>query len=160
MDGLAAGMLLPSFTALFIIAFYQEVYFKLENGINIDITPFSLLTVSVIGSLITYLYFNIPPARFQMGDVGSLALGALLATIAFALRVPMLLLIIGAPFVAEVSSSLIQAISRRVLGRRIFKMAPLHHHFEMIGWSEEKVTMRAWLLSAVCAVLGLLVYFL
>ena len=159
MDGLAAGLLLPAFFALFIIAFYQEVLLKVENGFHVDSLAFSMLTISIIGSLISYLYFNIPPARFQMGDVGSLSLGALFATIAFALRVPMLLPIIGAPFVAEIGSSLIQGIARRILGRRIFKMAPLHHHFEMIGWSEEKVTMRAWLFSMVSALLGLLIYF-
>ncbi len=160
MDGLSAGLLLPAFLAFFIIAFYQEFLFKLETGENIDIMPFSILSITVIGSLITYLYFNIPPARFQMGDVGSLSLGTLLATIAFALRVPMLLPIIGFPFVAEVASSLIQGIARRLIGRRVFKMAPLHHHFELMGWSEEKVTMRAWLAGMVSAIIGLIVYFL
>jgi phospho-N-acetylmuramoyl-pentapeptide-transferase len=160
MDGLAAGLLLPAFGALFIIAYDQEVLSKVLIGENIDMLPMSLLSISVIGALLTYLYFNIPPARFQMGDVGSLSLGALLATIAFALRVPMLLPIIGFPFVAEISASLIQGIARRVIGRRVFKMAPLHHHFELLGWSEEKVTMRFWLAGIVCALVGLWVYFI
>jgi len=95
-----------------------------------------------------------------MGDVGSLALGALLAAVAFALRVTMLLPIIGFPFVAEVSSSLIQGVARRTIGRRVFKMAPLHHHFELMGWSEEKVTMRFWLAGIVCALIGVWIYFL
>lgn len=160
MDGLAAGLLLPAFGALFVIAYEQEVFSKIISGETIDILPMSLLSVSVIGGLMTYLYFNIPPARFQMGDVGSLSLGALLATIAFALRVPMLLPIIGFPFVAEISASLIQGLARRVIGRRVFKMAPLHHHFELLGWSEEKVTMRFWLAGIVCALIGLWVYFI
>ncbi len=160
MDGLAAGLLLPAFFALFVIAFYQEVLFKVQIGEEVDLLPFSFLSISVLGSLISYLYFNIPPARFQMGDVGSLSLGALFATIAFALRVPMLLPIIGFPFLAEVTSSFLQAIARRVLGRRILKMAPLHHHFEMLGWSEEKVTMRAWLVGIVFSLLGLFIYFI
>jgi len=159
MDGLAAGLLLPAFGALFIIAFHQEVLVKVLNSEEIDIIPMTLLSVSVIGTLLTYLYFNIPPARFQMGDVGSLSLGALLATIAFALRVPLILPIIGFPFVAEVGSSLVQGIARRTIGRRIFKMAPLHHHFELLGWSEEKVTMRFWLAGIVFALIGLWVYF-
>jgi len=159
MDGLAAGLLLPAFGALGIIALYQEVLVKALAGDTIDTMPMTLLSVSVVGSLMTYLYFNIPPARFQMGDVGSLALGTMLASIAFALRVPLLLPIIGFPFVAEISASLIQGIARRVIGRRVFKMAPLHHHFELLGWSEEKVTMRFWLAGIVCALAGLWVYF-
>ena len=159
MDGLAAGLLLPAFGALGIIALYQEVLVKALAGDTIDTMPMTLLSVSVVGSLMTYLFFNIPPARFQMGDVGSLALGTMLASIAFALRVPLLLPIIGFPFVAEISASLIQGIARRVIGRRVFKMAPLHHHFELLGWSEEKVTMRFWLAGIVCALAGLWVYF-
>lgn len=159
MDGLAAGLLLPAFGALFLIAFYQEVLVFVEAGLPVERIPMTLLSFSVIASLMTYLYFNIPPARFQMGDVGSLALGALFATIGFALQVPMLLPIIGFPFVAEVATSLIQGLSRRLIGRRVFRMAPLHHHFELMGWSEEKVTMRFWLAGIVCALIGMWVYF-
>ncbi|MBN1331836.1 phospho-N-acetylmuramoyl-pentapeptide-transferase [Candidatus Dojkabacteria bacterium] len=159
MDGLAAGLLFPAFGALFVIAFHQEVMLKLVSREGIDMIPMTLLSVSVMASLISYLYFNIPPARFQMGDVGSLALGTLFAAIAFALQVPMLLPIIGFPFVAEIGASLIQGLARRVIGRRVFKMAPLHHHFELLGWSEEKVTMRFWLAGIVCAMFGLFVYF-
>jgi phospho-N-acetylmuramoyl-pentapeptide-transferase len=147
MDGLAAGLLISAFGAFGIIAYQQT-----------DATVL-MLCVTAVGSLITYLYFNIPPARFQMGDVGSLALGTLLVTIAFALRVPFLLLIIGLPFLLEFASSFIQAIARRFLGRRIFKMAPLHHHLELIGWSEEKVVMRAWIFGILCSIIGLWVYF-
>ncbi|MBD3362628.1 hypothetical protein GF362_02820 [Candidatus Dojkabacteria bacterium] len=148
MDGLAAGLLLSSFAGFFVISLYQKDY------------HIAILIITTIGSLLTYLYFNAPPARFQMGDVGSLALGTLLATIAFALRVPLLLPIIGLPFVAEVGSSLIQAVSRRFLGRRIFEMAPLHHHFEMKGWNEEKVVIRFWLTGLVCSIFGVWLYFL
>lgn len=159
MDALAAGLLLPAFGALFVIAFNQEILQPFLNEEQIKIMPMTLLTISVMASLMSYLYFNIPPARFQMGDVGSLSLGALFAIIAFELRVPMLLPVIGFPFVAEVGSSLIQGVARRTIGRRVFKMAPLHHHFEISGWSEEKVTMRFWLAGIVCALLGLWIYF-
>ncbi|MBD3280950.1 hypothetical protein GF389_05525 [Candidatus Dojkabacteria bacterium] len=159
MDGLAAGLLFPAFGALFVIAFHQEVMLKLITREGADMIPMTLLSVSVMASLVSYLYFNIPPARFQMGDVGSLALGTLLAAIAFALQVPMLLPIIGFPFVAEVGSSLVQGLARRLIGRRVFRMAPLHHHFELMGWSEEKVTMRFWLAGIVCAMFGLFIYF-
>lgn len=148
MDGLAAGLLFSSFSGFLIISLYQG---------NDSIT---LLIISVLGALIAYLYFNIPPARFQMGDVGSLSLGTLLAVVAFLLEVPMLLPVIGFPFVAEISSSLIQAIWRRLFGKRLLRMAPLHHHFEMLGWSEEKVVMRFWLAGATFAILGCWLYFI
>lgn len=147
MDGLAAGLLISAFTAFAVVAHNQQ-----------DI-PILILCVTTVGSLITYIYFNIPPARFQMGDVGSLALGTLLVTVAFALRVPFLLVFVGAGFLIEFMSSLIQGISRRILGRRVFKMAPFHHHLEMIGWPEEKVVMRAWIFGILCSILGLWVYF-
>lgn len=146
MDGLSAGMLLSAYAGFMIIAILQN---------NFDI---AFLCASVIGGLITYLYFNVPPARVQMGDVGSYSLGGLLAIIGFMLQVPFLLVIIGFPFVLEVLSTIIQSFVRRVFGRRVLKMAPLHHHFEMQGWSEEKVVMRFWLLSLVSALFGLWLY--
>lgn len=142
MDGLAAGLTIFAFLGYLIIAY-----------LNGD-TPISILCASVIGSLIIYLYFNIPPARFQMGDVGSLALGTLLATVAFALNKVALLPIIGFVFVAEILSTVIQGVARRLLGRRLFKMAPIHLHFEMVGWPEYKVVMRAWIIAGGCVLLG------
>lgn len=142
MDGLSSGTLIFSFLA------FLAISFTLENH------ELAILSAIVIGSLIAYLYFNIKPARFEMGDVGSLGLGALLATIAFALDRSALLPIIGFVFVAEIGSSLIQAVYRRIFGRRLFKMAPLHLHFQIKGWSEEKVVMRFWLIAAVCAIAG------
>lgn len=147
MDGLAAGMLLAAFAGFFIIAVDQGR------------PDLAFLISTVVGALFAYLYFNIPPARIQFGDIGSYSMGAMLAAVAFALNVPLLLLIMGAPFVVEVSSSIIQAIARRIFGRRLLEMAPLHHHFEMLGWSEEKVVMRAWLLSCIATIMGLWVYF-
>lgn len=143
MDGLSAGTLVFAFLAFAIIAYLQS-----------DPST-AVICATVFGALITYLYFNVPPARFQMGDVGSLALGTLLATISFALNRSFLLPIIGFIFFAEIGSALIQGISRRVLGRRIFRMAPVHHHFEMLGWSEEKVVMRFWLVALTLAVFGI-----
>ncbi len=146
MDGLSSGMLLFAFSGFLVISI-------LQNN-----THMTILILSIIGSLITYLYFNIPPARFQMGDIGSLALGTILTAIAFELRAPLFLLIIGFPFVAEVATSLVQSFSRRLFGRRIFLMAPLHHHLEMKGWNEEKVVMRFWIISLVFSVLGVWIY--
>lgn len=143
MDGMAGGTLAIAFSAFTVIAFLQNEF------------SIAIICAVTVGALISYLYFNIPPARFQMGDVGSLALGALLATVAFALNKVFLLPIIGLIFVAEISSTLIQGLARRVIGRRLFKMAPLHHHFEMSGWSEEKVVMRFCLFAAALGVLGI-----
>lgn len=149
MDGLSSTELLASFLGFLVIAL-------LKDDIRI-----AFLIATVIGSLISYLYFNIPPARFEMGDVGSLALGALLASCAFILREPMMLLIISFPFVLTLSSSVIQGIGRRVLGRRIFKMAPIHHHLQIArNWSEEKVVFRLALLSIACTLFGLWIYFI
>lgn len=142
MDGLSAGLLVNAFLGFLLVAFFMG---------NV---PIALLVSSVVGSLIIYLYFNIPPARFQMGDVGSLALGMLLATVAFSLNRMVLLPIFGFFFIAEIGSTIIQGIARRLVGRRIFKMAPLHHHLELLGWPEYKVVMRFWVLSPLLVIIG------
>ncbi|WKZ31198.1 MAG: phospho-N-acetylmuramoyl-pentapeptide-transferase [Candidatus Dojkabacteria bacterium] len=142
MDGLSSGLLIFSFIAYLIISLIQG---------NFEIA--TLIAVAV-GSLIAYLYFNIKPARFEMGDVGTLALGAMLATVAFALDRPILLPVIGFMFVAEIGSSLIQGVYRRIFGKRLWKMAPLHLHYQIKGWSEEKVVMRFWLMAGLFALVG------
>ncbi len=143
MDGLAGGSLIISFTALTILSWisgYQTL---------------AILNATVVGALIAYTYFNIKPARFQMGDVGSLGLGALMAINTIAIKEIMLLPFIGFIFYAELVSVIIQIIGRHALGRRIFKMAPIHHHFELRGWSEEKTVMRFWIIHASVVLLGL-----
>jgi len=143
MDGLASGSVLSAFFAYLVIALWQGD------------SAMALLNATTIGALLAYLYFNIKPARFQMGDVGSLALGALIASNALIQNRIALLPIIGGVFVVEVASSLVQGVYRRIFGRRLIKMAPLHLHFNVVGWSEEKVVMRFWLFSILCALLGL-----
>jgi len=148
MDGLASGI------ALIILA--AIIPLLLATGQN----PQFLIFISIsIGAIFIYLYFNIPPARVQMGDTGSFALGALLAIIFFMLGKPLLLLFFGFPFIIEVLSTIVQSTSRRIFGRRIFQMAPLHHHFEMIGWREDKVVIRFWLLTVMCCLIGIWVSF-
>lgn len=142
MDGLSAGMLVPAFTAFMFLAIVD----------NND--EMAVLAATTVGSLLAYLYFNIKPARFQMGDVGSLALGAMLATIAFAQDRIFLLPVIGFMFVAEIGSSLVQGVFRKIFGRRLFRMAPLHLHFQIKGWSEERVVMRFWLVAMIFAFFG------
>jgi phospho-N-acetylmuramoyl-pentapeptide-transferase len=148
LDGLSAGLLLSSFIGFFIISIAQN---------NFEI---SVLIATVVGSLITYLYYNIAPARVQFGDVGTYGLGALLTAVAFGLDKALLLPIIGLPFVIEILSTILQSIARRIFGRRLFQMAPLHHHFEMLGWSEEKVVMRFWIFSIISTIIGIWVYFI
>lgn len=143
MDGLAGGSLITTFSALTLlswIAGYNEIM---------------ILNATVVGALITYTYFNIKPARFQMGDVGSLGLGALLAINAIVINKMLLLPLLGFIFYVEILSVIIQIFGRTFLGRRIFKMAPLHHHFELMGWGEEKTVMRFWIMHAAFVLLGI-----
>lgn len=148
LDGLSSGLALIAFVGFLITA------------LLVGNKPVAIICALTIGALLPYLYFNTPPARIQMGDVGSLALGTLLASIAFSLNRPFLLLFFGGIFVLELLSSLIQGVGRRVLGRRIFKMSPLHHHFEMLGWSEEKITIRFWVFGMILSLFGLLIAFI
>lgn len=148
LDGLSSGLALIAFVGFLITA------------LIVGNKPVAIICALSIGALLPYLYFNTPPARIQMGDVGSLALGTLLASIAFSLNRPFLLLFFGSIFVIELLSSLVQGLGRRILGRRIFKMAPLHHHFEMLGWSEEKITIRFWVFGMILSLFGLLIAFI
>lgn len=142
MDGLAGGSLITTFVALTVLSWIA------------GLREIMLLNATTVGALITYTYFNIKPARFQMGDVGSLGLGALLAINLIVLNHMLLLPLLGFIFFIELSSVIIQVLGRHLLGRRIFKMAPLHHHFEMRGWSEEKTVMRFWIIHAGFVLLG------
>lgn len=142
MDGLAGGSLITTFVALTVLSWI--------GGLR----EIMLLNATTVGALITYTYFNIKPARFQMGDVGSLGLGALLAINLIVLNQMLLLPLLGFIFFIELMSVIIQVLGRHLLGRRIFKMAPLHHHFEIRGWSEEKTVMRFWIIHAGFVLLG------
>ena len=112
----------------------------------------------LMGALIPYLYFNIYPARLWLGDTGSLAFGALLAVIALMSEQTLILPFIGGMFVVEICSSFLQIISLKFRnGKKIFKLAPLHHHFEAMGWEETKVTMRFWLIGVIFAWIGIFI---
>jgi phospho-N-acetylmuramoyl-pentapeptide-transferase len=145
LDGLAAGLLVTAFASFCIIAFLQG---------NFGIAGFCL---TLVGVLLSFLWFNIFPARFFMGDVGSFAFGASLAVVAIMLNAVLLIPVIGLMFVIEVGSAAAQLVSKKVFKRKIFLSAPIHHHFEAKGWPETKVTMRFWVLGQVCGVVGLLV---
>lgn len=145
LDGLAGGVLATSFAAYTIIALVQN---------QVAIAAFS---ATIIGALLAFLWFNIFPARFFMGDTGSMALGMTLAVIAFLTNQVIVLPIIGFIFVLEAASVLLQIISKKFFGKKIFLSSPLHHHLEALGWPETKVTMRFWVISAVLAVVGVFI---
>ncbi|HEY4511376.1 MAG TPA: phospho-N-acetylmuramoyl-pentapeptide-transferase [Candidatus Paceibacterota bacterium] len=143
MDGLAGGMLIPTFGALAILSWTSSYH------------EMAVLNATAMGALVAYTYFNIKPARFQMGDVGSLGLGALLAINTIVINQLIVLPILGFMFYIEAVSVVIQVSGRYLLGRRIFKMAPIHHHFELKGWSEEKTIMRFWIIHLAAVLLGM-----
>ncbi len=117
--------------------------------------------MTVVGALLSYTWFNIFPARFFMGDIGSFALGTALGVIAMITNTVTLLPIIGIIFVAEAGSVILQVTSKKLRnGKKIFKVSPIHHHFEASGWPETKVTMRFWVLGQVAAVVGLILFVL
>ncbi|MCX6740991.1 MAG: phospho-N-acetylmuramoyl-pentapeptide-transferase [Candidatus Parcubacteria bacterium] len=146
LDGLAGGTLLMAFAAYGAIAFIQGKY---------DLATFCGV---IIGSLVAFLWFNIFPARFFMGDTGAMSLGITLGVLAMFTNYFLLLPIIGFLFVVESGSVIIQQISKKVRKKKVFLSAPIHHHLEASGWPEPKIVMRFWLISGVTAVLGLIIF--
>ena len=115
----------------------------------------SILCCALLGSCLGFLWFNAPPAMIFMGDTGSLSLGAILGSIAVITKHELVLIVIGGIFVLEAMSVIIQVFSYRVFGKRVFRMAPIHHHFEKKGWSESTIVIRFWIISFVLAIIGL-----
>lgn len=147
LDGLAGGLLTSSFTAYAIIAAVEHKY---------ALAGFCL---TVVGSLLSYTWFNIYPARFFMGDIGSFALGTALGIIAVQTDTIYVLPIIGAVYVVETGSVIINRLSRKLRnGKKVFLSSPIHHHFEAIGWPETKVTMRFWILGQMASIVGLIIF--
>ncbi|HUS26749.1 MAG TPA: phospho-N-acetylmuramoyl-pentapeptide-transferase [Nevskiaceae bacterium] len=149
LDGLAGGLASTAFGVYAIIA-------ALEGRFGV-----AGFCMTIVGALLSYTWFNVYPARFFMGDVGSFALGTALGVVAMLTDTVLLLPIIGMVFVAEAGSSMIQIASKKLRhGKKVFKIAPIHHHFEASGWPETKVTMRFWIIGQVAGVLGLIVFLL
>jgi phospho-N-acetylmuramoyl-pentapeptide-transferase len=119
-----------------------------------------IICACLVGACVGFLWFNSFPAEVFMGDTGSLGLGGAIAAVAVLTRTEILLLIIGAIFVAEAVSVIVQVLSYRSFGRRVFMMAPIHHHFELMDWSESKIIMRFWIVGAIFAATGFTVFFL
>lgn len=143
LDGLSGGLAMMAYGAYGIIALMQG---------NLLLFGFCL---TVVGWLLSYIWFNVPPARFMMGDTGSFALGAGLGVVAMMTNSFLLLPVIGLPFVIETGSSLLQLFSKKFFHKKIFVSAPLHHHLEAIGWGEAKIVMRFWIVAGVCAIMGI-----
>nr|WP_106784042.1 phospho-N-acetylmuramoyl-pentapeptide-transferase [Lysinibacillus timonensis] len=144
LDGLVAGTASIAFTAFGVIALFNE---------QIDVAIF---TFAVTGALLGFLLFNANPAKVFMGDTGSLALGGSLALVSILVKEELLLLIIGLIFVIETLSVILQVASFKLRGKRIFKMSPIHHHFELSGWSERKVVLVFWFTALIVALIGVL----
>jgi len=142
LDGLAGGITMIAYGAFGVIALFQGQWML------------AAFCFTVCGWLLSYVWFNVPPARFMMGDVGSFALGSGLGAVAMMTNSLFLLPIIGGLLVVEAGSSLIQIISKKLFHRKIFISAPIHHHLEAKGWGEAKIVMRFWVISGVLAIVG------
>ncbi len=158
LDGLAIVPVMIAATAFGIIAYLAgNAIFSAYLGINFVSGAGELAVVcgAVIGAGLGFLWFNAPPAQIFMGDTGSLALGGLLGTIAVAVKHEIVLAIVGGLFVLEALSVIVQVVSFKLTGKRVFRMAPIHHHFEQLGWSEPQIVMRFWIIAFVLAMVGL-----
>jgi len=146
LDGLASGTM---FFALIACAF-------ISSGLGRN--DLAIICMATAGSCLAFLYYNYNPAKMFMGDTGSMALGGLLGTIAIIGKFELWLLLIGVIFIAETLSVIIQVISFKTTGKRVFKMSPLHHHFELSGWSEKKVVHTFWSVGFISAVLSIILF--
>lgn len=148
LDGLAGGTLMLAFFSYGIIAYMQG---------RDDLASF----IGVIcGGLLAFLWFNVNPARFFMGDTGSMGMGVLLAIVAFLTNSVFLLFFIGFVFLVEAISTILQLFWKRFLGRKLLLSSPIHHHLEAYGWPEPKIVMRFWIIAAVMSILGMVIYFI
>lgn len=143
LDGLVSGTAAIAFGALAVLAWNQSQY------------ELSIFSVAVVGAVLGFLVFNAHPAKVFMGDTGSLALGGAIATVAILANLEIILIIIGGIFVIETLSVILQVVSFKTTGKRIFRMSPLHHHYEIIGWSEWRVVVTFWTVGLLFAILGI-----
>jgi len=158
LDGLATGLIIMVGIAFAVLSYltgradyaeYLQIPY-IENGGEL-----SILCLSVVGACVGFLWFNAHPAEIMMGDTGSLSLGGIVGVIALMIKKEILLFVIGGVFMLEVLSVIIQVVSYKLTKKRVFKMAPLHHHFELKGWDESKVVIRFWILGGLFAILSL-----
>ncbi len=159
LDGLAAGSAALVFGAYTLVGFWQFRNFA-DYPMGVDAAlDVAIITAAVTAACAGFLWHNAPPARIFMGDTGSLALGGLLAAVSVATNTQFLLVLLGGLFVAETVSVIVQVAVFRTTGKRVFRMAPIHHHFELIGWQETTIIVRFWILAALGISLGLGVFY-
>lgn len=158
LDGLAIGCVLVSSAALTVLT-YLTSHARFAEYLDIQKIPDAgelvIFCGSLVGASLGFLWYNAHPAEMFMGDVGSLALGGAIGTVAVTIKQEILLLSIGGVFVLEALSVIIQVTSFKLTGKRVFRMAPLHHHFELLGWSESKIIVRFWITALVFALFSL-----
>ncbi len=164
LDGLAGGSMAMVTAAYVVITFWQyRNACATAPGVGCynvrDPLDLALIAAATTGACIGFLWWNAPPARIFMGDTGSLALGGIIAGLSVTSRTEMLAVVLGALFVAEVTSVVVQILAFRTTGRRVFRMAPFHHHFELVGWAETTVIIRFWLLTAIACGLGVALFY-
>jgi phospho-N-acetylmuramoyl-pentapeptide-transferase len=171
LDGLAAGSTILSFAAYVFIAFWQfrhtceqlaEIGAVQSACYGVDLNAMqdtAIIAAAMMGAAAGFLWWNAAPARIFMGDTGSLALGGLLGALAITTNTQLLLVILGGLYVIETMSVIVQVISFRGFGRRVFRMSPIHHHFELAGWPEFTVIVRFWIIAGLCVAVGLGVFY-
>ena len=162
LDGLASGSSILVLTAFMFIAFWQfrhacglgppEACYAIDADTALDT---AIVAAAMMGAVTGFLWWNAAPARIFMGDTGSLALGGLFGALAITLNTQLLLIVVGGLFVMETMSVILQVISFRGFGRRIFRMSPIHHHFELAGWPEFTVIVRFWIIAGLCVAVGI-----
>ena len=145
LDGLATGLSMVAIAPFIIFSIMTK-----------DYTLASYAT-AMVGALLGFMMFNYHPAKIFMGDVGSLGLGGFLAILAILTKQELLLILVGGVFLMETLSVIIQVVSFKTRGKRVFKMAPIHHHFEMLGWSEQQVTISFWFIGFICGILSIVI---
>jgi phospho-N-acetylmuramoyl-pentapeptide-transferase len=163
LDGLAAGSSILVFSAYIFIAFWQfrHTCSLLDNASGcyavsgVDLQDAAIVAAAMLGAATGFLWWNAAPARIFMGDTGALALGGLFGALAIVTNTQLLLVILGGLFVLETLSVIAQVISFRGFGRRVFRMSPIHHHFELSGWPEFTVIVRFWLIAGICSAIGI-----
>ncbi len=158
LDGLAAGCTVMAAIAYAVFT-YVAGNFKVAMYLHVPHNPYSgelaVVSMALAGAALGFLWWNCHPARVFMGDTGSLAVGGILGVLAISCKQELILIVVGGIFVAEALSVILQVASFKLTGRRIFKMSPLHHHFELLGWKESTVTVRFWIMAIILGIIGL-----
>ena len=158
LDGLATGCT-ATVAATYAVLVYLAGNIKAATYLQVPFVVYSgeltVLCVALLGACLGFLWWNAHPARVFMGDTGSLAIGGMLGAVAICCKQELLLVIVGGVFVIEAASVILQVASFKLTGKRIIKMSPLHHHFELSGWKENTVIVRFWIMSVLFALLGL-----